>query len=190
VAAVLTLVADAGSSRPRISIRDYYLILAGVYVVSIGAFCYVRGKMQRAPDYQRLVDPKPSVEEGAPDHPPPHHEHDHEAPPSDAGPAGRHGGYGSVNQATVVEDHGHGHGNGRGEEHAQGEGHSHAHAHAHVHGEAQGEAAPKSRSSPRVVLLVQFLLSSLAFGVMPSILPIACAGYIDSSRVLMTAAVM
>jgi len=208
LAALFTIAANSGSTNPRIGIHTYLRMLSGVYVLSLISFLYVRnhraltsryayrpvetsvtasidGGDHKTRDEEDPSEPfRPSdgptttapATTGAPTAPP------QPAPPFRAPTA-------TTPATTTVTQH---HATTSGSSYGSMEG-RHSSGPAHSSNRSDSSSGSEMRRivirKTWPILLVQFLLSALAFGVMPSILPIACSGYQDASGVLMASTV-
>ena len=191
--ALLTVLADAGSTHPRLSVGRYFNVLSCVFVMSIGAFFYVRQSVHRQLGASSAGGAYEEVcgAGGGPGG----------AEAEEAGRGrggGQHGasaaGYGSVE--TQVHHH---------VANVDDQRHHHHHAHQHTHQQQQrrdidgprvtrvpGASSSSSPSSFRKhwpIFTLQCLLSALAYGIVPASLPLACSGYTESSRSLWLATV-
>jgi hypothetical protein len=188
--ALLALLADSGAATPRLSIDRYFAVLSAVFVCSIASFAYVSRAVRGAgAGYEPLG-----------------------AGGVHAGSEKKSGhGYGALGSTTTTTTT---HGGARaavvpGEEEddeedlEDGPGHARHRVRVISPQPVTAAAPPAAASTSKVgtrsssspvwqhwpVFTLQFLLSALAYGIVPSVLPLACAGYADPSRVLMLATV-
>jgi hypothetical protein len=199
--ALLTVLADAGSAHPRLSVGRYFNVLSCVFVMSIAAFFYVRQSVHRqlggssssGGAYEEVSGAGAEAEEAG----------------RGRGGAGQQGasaaGYGSV------ESHAHAHHHIANVDDQRHHHHHAHHQHTHTHQQQQqqqrrdldgprvtrvpGASSSSSSSSPSSfrkhwpIFTLQCLLSALAYGIVPASLPLACSGYTESSRSLWLATV-
>lgn len=204
--ALLALLADSGSLHPRLSVDQYFAALSGVFVCSIASFAYVSRAVGGGETgalamggYEPLGTKDDRGVRAA-------------AAASSIGHEKAEAGYGALgltahhrhphpSRATVVP----------GEEHDLEDAGRQSHTRrvrvispppqtqtaataAAANKSSPSSSSPSSGSSSPVwqhwqVFGLQFVLSALAYGIVPSVLPLACAGYGDPSRVLMLATV-
>jgi hypothetical protein len=173
--AVLALIADPGAENPRLRIDVYFRFLSAVFVASTLAFMHIRGTIDTPASQYRPLDPRPSPTEAP-------------TPPT----------------ATVIPLSTTKPANGPNPikprpPHLSSDDLESALPSGSTYGSIPTPTSGNSTSSPQPsprwpmppvtmwpVLLVQCLLSSLAYGVVPSILPLACTGYgaLPASKVL------
>lgn len=183
--ALLALAADSGSKAPRLSIDRYFSVLSCVFLCSIASFAHVSRAVRKEGSNRTGYEPL-----GA-------HANKDTAGSNGVAAAGHDGGgYGAVGstdaRAQVVPP----------EDDVDLEDDSHLPTHARrvrviSPAPTTPVRAPPAHKASSASLLwqhwpvfaLQFLLSALAYGVVPSILPLACSGYSDPSRILMLATV-
>ena len=149
--AVLTLVADAGSLHPRLSVARYFNVLSVVFLCSMVAFYYVRQSVHASGGYEEL---EPSTSS-------------------------------SVASSLAATEAGAGAGSATPTITTYGAIHQEESERPHI-GRVGGEPRKESH---KAIFAMQCLLSALAYGIVPSVLPLACTGYAEPSRVLMLASV-
>jgi len=180
--ALLTLAADAGSLHPRLSIERYFNVLSLVFLGSCCAFYYVRTHINMEEMYEAIghassSSPSPSISSSRPT----------AATAAAAQENGEGGGGGGGNYGSLCDTQHHGHNDDQpliarvvvDDDRA---------AAAAATGRATGESS-RTKESYAAVFTLQCLLSALAYGMVPSILPLACTGYRDPSRTLMLSTV-
>ncbi|KAM3577361.1 hypothetical protein VYU27_000791 [Nannochloropsis oceanica] len=182
--ALLTLAADAGSLHPRLSIERYFNVLSLVFLGSCCAFYYVRTHINMEEMYEAIghassSSPSPSISSPRPT--------------------------AAAATAAAAQENGEGGGGGGGDYGSLCDTQHHGHnddqpliarvvvdddrvAAAAATGRATGESS-RTKESYAAVFTLQCLLSALAYGMVPSILPLACSGYRDPSRTLMLSTV-
>lgn len=161
--ALLTLVADVGSLHPRISVGRYFNVLSVVFVCSMVSFYYVRQTVHASGGYEELG---PSSSSSI----------------SSSLAATEAGARPSTNTTSSSST-----------SYRYGAIHEEEGPHISRVGDAEHISrvgdAEQDKKSHKAVFALQCLLSALAYGIVPSVLPLACTGYANPSRVLMLATV-
>ena len=204
VVAALSLIADSGASNPRISVSTYFQILSFVFLLSILSFMYVHSKVgdPKSIAYQRIVGDTAgaatlaaaaAASETVKLSPiePAHYQVQTVGEASEEGygaiEGGGGGGGGHTANVAAEDDYQPSQTHRRS---ATGSSVRSTASRTNAASSSSSSSSSSSQSSPLwPIFTLQCLLAALAYGIVPSVLPLACSGYTDSSRVLMASTV-
>ena len=188
--ALLTLAADAGSLHPRLSIERYFDVLSLVFLGSLGAFYYVRAHIDTEGMYEAIGNASSSSSSSTSvSSSRPTAAATTSAAVQEEGEVGTGGLGGSYGSTSDTQHHDNDDDQPFVARVVAADDRAAAATATPTATATRTGGAPPKKESHAAVFTLQCLLSALAYGMVPSILPLACTGYRDPSRTLMLSTV-